>query len=527
MSTNGKSGKDVEDGDLHPAPKDKVTTALVVTTAVSCFGGSFINGWNTGVLNAPSQHIKNFLNSSYTYRTAGDDEVITEVNGTLVGGEGAEVIDEETLNFLWALTVALFLLGGCAGAFSASLLANRFGRRGAILFINVFTLIAAILFGLCRVAHSFEMLIIARIIVGYACGAGGSLVPMYIIEISPVRIRGALGVSYQLALTVGILVSQLFGLRQVLGNATSWAILLALVAVPAIVCLAVLPWYPESPRFLYVNRDSKDKAEKALRKFRGREDVSKDMVEMEAEVQQQRKEPAWSLLQLLRTRSLRLPLLLVCSAAIAQQLSGINVVFFYSTGVFKDAGIPDDMIQYAVVCTGAINVLMTIVSVVLMEKWGRRPLLIGGMEVMAGSAIILTLTLYFQETIKWLSYVSLLCILLFIVGFAIGLGPIPHFLGGELFKQGPRPPAMSLATFCNWTCNFIVAITFPFIQSAMKSFSFIPFIIILILFSILFWIKLPETKNKSFDEIYRIFKIEQTTAYEVESLMKQPEKNKV
>jgi hypothetical protein len=74
------------------------------------------------------QHIKNFLNSSYTYRTAGDDDVITEVNGTLVGGEGAEVIEEETLNFLWALTVALFLLGGCAGAFSASLLANRFGR---------------------------------------------------------------------------------------------------------------------------------------------------------------------------------------------------------------------------------------------------------------------------------------------------------------------------------------------------------------------------------------------------------------
>jgi sugar porter (SP) family MFS transporter len=407
------------------------------------------------------------------------------------------------------LSVSIYLVGGCAGAFSAGWFADKFGRKKALLICHVFGFVSAALFGFCKMGKSFEMLILGRLIVGFGCGAGSGLVPMYLTEIAPVNIRGAMGVLHQFALTCGILVSQIMGIRQALGTEALWPILLAFTVFPCLVSLIILPWFPDSPRHLLVNLKEVEQAREALQRFRGTTDVDLDIQEMELEQQQMALEKKWSFKQLLLSKSLRMPLALVCGLACCQQLSGINVVFYYSTGVFEDSGIPPEKTQYAVIGTGIVNVLMTGISVPLMEKSGRRPLLLVGMMMMAAASVVITVALNLQGQVHWMSYISILCIIAFVIGFAIGLGSIPQFIGAELFKQGPRPPAMSLAGFLNWLCNFLVGISFPSMQTAMQAYSFTPFIAILILFWIfLFW-KLPETKNKTYEEIYQIFQMEE------------------
>jgi len=501
-------GAEPLDGDGPPvimAPTGRVTLPLAITAAVSAFGSSFPHGWNTGVLNAPSLLIKDFINASFTEHF---DRTSTE----------------NVLDILWSISVSIYLVGGCGGAFSAGWMADKFGRKKALLVCHVFNFVSAILFGLCKLANSFEMLIIARLIVGFGCGAGSGLVPMYLTEIAPVNIRGAMGVLHQFALTCGILVSQILGIRQALGRESLWPILLAFTAVPAVVSMIVLPFFPDSPRHLLVNKKDEDAAEEALKRFRGVDDVYYDIQEMKMEKEQADTEPEWSFKMLLQSKDLRLPLGLVCALACCQQLSGINVVFYYSTSVFLGAGIPEDSIQYAVVGTGLINVLMTGISIPLMEKSGRRPLLLVGMVIMVLSASLITMALILQDQIEWMAYISIVCMITFVIGFAIGLGSIPQFIGAELFKQGPRPPAMSLAGFLNWLCNFIVGISFPSMQRGMGAYSFTVFIALLVLFGVYLFFKLPETKNKSYDEIYQLFQTNEAAHVDAENNIPNMEK---
>ncbi|XP_067947458.1 solute carrier family 2, facilitated glucose transporter member 3-like [Watersipora subatra] len=464
----------------------RLTVPLAITAFFAALGNSFTHGYNTGVLNSPSKHIRTFLNESVTAHYSEPSE--------------------ELIKFLWSLTVSIYLVGGCAGAFSAGFLADRFGRKKAIILMVIPGLIGDALFGFCQFANSLEMLIIGRLIVGFSCGAGSGLVPMYLTEIAPVNIRGAMGVLHQLALTIGILVSQLLGLRELLGSETLWPILLASSAVPFIACAIALPFYPDSPRWLLVTKRDEQAAKEALQRFRGEFDVEEDLREMRREIHEQEQEPAWTMKKLFGSRVYQIPLMLVSVLAVIQQLSGINMVFYYSDEVFLAARLPADYTQYANLGMGTINVIMTIISVVLVEKAGRRPLLLGGMIAMVIALVAMTLALAFQDKASWLAYVSILTMVVFVIGFAIGLGSIPQFIGAELFKQGPRPAAMSFAGLMNWLANFTVGISFPFIQHAIKEFCMLFFIGFLIIFGVVIWKYLPETKNKTFAEIYGIFK---------------------
>ncbi|KAI0220130.1 Solute carrier family 2, facilitated glucose transporter member 3 [Lamellibrachia satsuma] len=455
------------------------------------FGSSVPHGWNTGVLNAPTELIQRFLNESFTARFN-------------------YVPNEALLDILWATSVSMYLVGGCAGAFSAGWFADAFGRKKSILFCHVFGVTAAVLYILCKMMMSFEMLILARLIVGFGCGAGTGLVPMYLTEISPINMRGSMGVLHQLGLTIGIFLSQLFGLRELLGTEDRWHYLLAGTVLPCIVSIAILPWSPESPRYLLVNKGDEYEAERALKRFRGVSSVSHDLAEMQHEVQQQKLDPEWSFMKLLKTKSLRRPLIMVCFLAMSQQLSGINVIFYYSTSVFRQAGIPGDKIQLAVLGTGAINVCFTAFSVPLMEKTGRRPLLLYGMVGMVISAVTITVAFNLQDRVPWMSYLSLACVIGFIFGFSIGLGSVPQFIGAELFRQGPRPPAMSIAGFLNWLCNFAVGISFPIMDRLLGVYTFLPFIVSVSAFGVFTWWQLPETKNRTINELYRILRIADT-----------------
>ncbi|XP_066568519.1 solute carrier family 2, facilitated glucose transporter member 3 isoform X2 [Amia ocellicauda] len=418
-----------------------------------------------------------------------------------------------------------------AGSFSVSVLVNRFGRRNSMLLVNVLALVGGVLMGLCTVAHSYEMLILGRLCIGLFCGLCTGLTPMYVGEVSPTSLRGAFGTLHQLGVVIGILIAQVLGLEALLGSFSLWPLLLALTIAPALLQCACLPFCPESPRYLLINKNKEDEARTVLVRLRGTDEVSADLEEMREEAARMAQVPRVTLGELVTARTYRQPLIVALMLQLSQQLSGINAVFYYSTGIFQKAGVTQPI--YATIGAGVINTVFTVVSLFLVERAGRRTLHLVGLAGMAVSAVLMTIFLsqldlnsptvanstmssilpnvttilptVTPESTKALSYLSILAVFAFVAFFEIGPGPIPWFIVAELFSQGPRPAAMALSGCCNWTANFIVGITFPYLAEAIKSYVFIIFAAFLLFFFLFTFFRVPETRGRTFEDIARGF----------------------
>merc|ERR1719334_2906575 len=200
--------------------------------------------------------------------------------------------------------------------------------------------------------------------------------------------------------------------------------------------------------------------------------------------------------------TLRRPLIIAMMMMLAQQLSGINAAIFYSTMIFKKAGLDEQASQSATLGMGAMNVAMTFVSLVLIEKAVRKILMISGLSVMAIMTIMLLVSLLVdKKEFPFMSYVAIVAVILFVVGFATGPGSIPWFFVTELFAQSGRPTATSIAVVVNWTANFLVGLGFAPMQMVMGPWVFLIFIIIQIFFIAYVALFVPETKNRTIDEI--------------------------
>lgn len=461
----------------------KVTMYLLycVFTAVI---GSLQFGYNTGVINAPEQKLKSFFRN-----------VSMERYG--------ESFSEETITLVWSVSVAIFSVGGMIGSFSVGAMVTKFGRRKSMLLANIVAVLGGTLMGLSTVSRSFEMVIIGRFIIGVFCGLCTGLTPMYVGEISPTALRGAFGTLHQLGVVVGILVAQIFGLEFLLGSDTLWPLLLALTALPAVAQSILLLFCPESPRYLLIVLNQEEEAQKALVRLRGREDVSEDIQEMREEAMKMALEKKVTILELFRSPNYRQPIIIAIILQLSQQLSGINAVFYYSTGIFEKAGVKEPI--YATIGAGVVNTVFTVVSLFLVERAGRRTLHLIGLAGMAVCALLMTISLSLVGTNQALSYLAIVAVFGFVASFEMGPGPIPWFIVAELFSQGPRPAAMAISGFSNWTANFLVGITFPKLEDVCGPYVFIIFMIFLILFFIFTFLRVPETKGRTFDDIAQGF----------------------
>ncbi|XP_029168124.1 glucose transporter type 1 isoform X13 [Nylanderia fulva] len=451
-------------------------------------------GYNTGVINAPEVNIENFMKDVYKDRYGED-------------------ISDDSVKTLYSVAVSIFAIGGMVGGFSGGTIANRFGRKGGLLLNNVLGIVGACLMGFTKLAESYEMLFFGRFIIGVNCGLNTSLVPMYISEIAPLNLRGGLGTVNQLAVTVGLLVSQVLGIEQILGTNEGWPVLLGLAICPAILQLLLLPVCPESPRYLLITKQWEEEARKALRRLRASNQVEEDIEEMRAEERAQQAESTISMTELICSPTLRAPLVIGVVMQLSQQLSGINAVFYYSTNLFTSSGLTDESAKFATIGIGAIMVCMTLVSIPLMDRTGRRTLHLYGLGGMFIFSIFITISFlikeffgYVQEMIDWMSYISVVSTLCFVVFFAVGPGSIPWMITAELFSQGPRPAAMSIAVLVNWLANFLVGIGFPSMKTSLENYTFLPFSAFLAIFWIFTYKKVPETKNKTFEEILALFR---------------------
>nr|XP_046267956.1 solute carrier family 2, facilitated glucose transporter member 2 [Scatophagus argus] len=474
------------------------TLAVAVFTAVL---GSLQYGYSLGVINAPQKVIEKHYGRSlgvWSERAA-----VLSGNSTEEEEEKFEAGQHPSVVMYWSLSVAIFSIGGVLSSFLVGFVGDLRGRVKGMLMVNVLAVVAGLLMGFCKMWKPHIMVISGRAVMGFYCGLTSGLVPMYVGEIAPKAYRGALGTLHQLAIVIGILISQVIGLDFILGNDNMWPLLLGLSGAPAILQSLLLPLCPESPRYLYILMGKEQEARKSLLRLKGSYDPTPDLEEMKREKDEADKEPRFSILSLIRSSVYRQQLLVGLMMHISQQFSGINAIFYYSTDIFARAGVSQPV--YATIGVGAINVVFTLLSVALVDKAGRRTLILAGLGGMCCCGIAMTVGLKYQSEFAWMSYISMSAIFLFVSFFEIGPGPIPWFIVAELFSQGPRPAAIALAGCCNWTSNFIIGMTFPYIQAWLGGYVFILFAVLLFGFTVFTFLRVPETKGKTFEEIAAVF----------------------
>ncbi|XP_075717715.1 solute carrier family 2, facilitated glucose transporter member 2 [Rhinoderma darwinii] len=475
--------------------EQKNLTGTLIFAVFTAVLGSLQYGYGIGVINAPQKVIEKHYTKSLGLSL--DNDIINS------GNETTESV-HPSVTMYWSLSVSVFSLGGLVSSFFVGWIADKLGRIKAMMVVNTLAVIGALLMGLAPLGQAHALVIAGRLITGLYCGLSSGLVPIYIGEISPTSLRGALGTLHQLGIVTGILISQVVGLDFILGSKDLWPVLLGLSGVPAVIQTVLLFFCPESPRYVYIKLGREEVAKRILRKLRGDYDSSKDIEEMKREKEEAASEKKVSILQLFKSPNYRQPLLVSLVLHMSQQFSGINGIFYYSTSIFYKSGISQPV--YATIGVGAVNTISTIVSVFLVERAGRRSLYLIGLSGMSVCAVIMTIALALLHDHAWMSYLCMVAIFLFVIFFEVGPGPIPWFIVAELFSQGPRPAAMAVSGFCNWTCNFIIGMCFQYIADACGPYVFIIFAILLFGFTIFTYFKVPETKGKSFEEIAAEFR---------------------
>uniref|UniRef100_A0A8C8CW29 Solute carrier family 2, facilitated glucose transporter member 5 n=1 Tax=Oncorhynchus tshawytscha TaxID=74940 RepID=A0A8C8CW29_ONCTS len=430
----------------------RITACLVNAAFFGALGSSYLYGYNLSVVNAPALYIKTFYNQTWMERYG-------------------EPIGADMVTMLWSITVSIFAIGGLLGALCVTLLTKLIGRKGTLLLNNGFAVIAALLLALGEKARSFEMLIIGRFVMGVDSGIALSALPMYLGEISPRHMRGSIGQFNSILICLGVFTGQVLGLPELLGQESRWNFLFAFLALPALLQLCVLPFLPESPRFLLMERRDEAGAEKAFRAFLGKKDVSKELEEVHAEGWAQNTLHMASVTELLLNPALRWQVITVIVTMACYQLCGLNAIWYYTNGILRDSGFAENVIPYIVLSTGGIETLAAVVS----------------------------------DQYTWMPYLSFTCILAVIASFCSGPGGIPFVLTGELFEQSYRPAAFMIAGIVNWVANFAVGLLFPFMQESLQTYAFLVFLVVCVLGAVYLYFILPETKNKTFMDISQSF----------------------
>lgn len=476
---------------LNPSKKageGRMTGALAFAI-FSVTLGSFQFGYHIGCVNAPGEMITSWIQESHH----------SMFNQTL---------EKTGADLTWSVAVSMFAIGGMFGGLISGWLADKVGRRGGLLYNNLFAFVAAAMMGLAKPMGVYPMIVLGRLFIGFYCGLT-CIVPMYLAEASPTNLRGMLGSLHQLLVTIAILASQIFGLPYILGNTDRWPLIFAFTVVPAVLQVITLPLIPESPKYTLCVRGQLDKATKDLKKLRGIDDVSAE-IEMFREEQAASgaaQQQSLSMLDMFRGTMLW-PMTIAIMMMLAQQLSGINVAMFYSTVIFKQAGLSNEGAVYATIGMGTVNVIMTVVSVWLVDhpKFGRRSLLLMGMIGMWVSTILLVVALSLTAHGHiWASYGAIVFVLLFVISFATGPGSIPWFFVSEIFASSARGNANSIAVMVNWTANLVVGLTFLSLNNALAQYSFLVFTGFLTFFIFFTWRFVPETKGKTVEEITASF----------------------
>jgi sugar porter (SP) family MFS transporter len=395
-------------------------------------------------------------------------------------------------SFQQELVTSLLLVGAAVGALFAGRIADRIGRRLTVLGTAVIFVVGVML---AAFAPTFPVLLIARVVIGLAVGSASMVVPLYIGELAPPAIRGGLVSLNQLAITSGILVSYLVDYW--LQDTKSWRLMFGLAAIPAVLLFAGMLFQRESPAWL-IEKGRDDEARAVLARLRAPGEIEPEIAEVHR-VTSTKKLGARDLL----AASIRPMLVVGVMLAIFQQITGINTVIYYAPTLLSSAGFGTNGALIANVVNGGVNVIMTIVAIRLLDRVGRRTLLLTGTVGMAVGMFITAFSFAGGEQLHGVTAVTaVLGLLIYTGSFAIGLGPVFWLLIAEIYPLRIRGAAMSVATIANWAANFVVTISFLTIKNAIGGLGvFLLFGCLTLVALLYFFRRVPETKGRSLQEL--------------------------
>lgn len=393
---------------------------------------------------------------------------------------------------LQAFTVSIVLLGAIAGSAVAGTLADRIGRRATLLAAGAIFGVGALI---SAFAPSIGVLLAARLIVGVAIGFSSVVAPLYISEVAPPGVRGALVSLYQFAITIGILGA--FLLDYALASSGAWRWMLGLAIVPSLILVGGMIPLPESPRFLFKSGRADD-ARAELQRIAGTGEIGDEERSIVASLQ-----VTQGGLSALLAPAARAALVVGIGLAVLQQITGINTVIYYGPRIFQMAGISSDEASIlATAAVGCVNVLLTLVAIFFVDGVGRKPLLYAGCAGM-GIALAALAFAFAQPSLHGsLAGIALGATMLYVGSFAYSLGPIVWLLISEIFPLRARGLGMSICTLANWAANFVVSQFFlTMIQRLGSALTFAIYAALCVV-TIVFVARLvPETKREMLEEI--------------------------
>lgn len=414
----------------------------------------------------------------------------------IISGAIGPVVDQFDLDAWqkgWA--VGCVVVGCIVGAAFAGSLSDWKGRKKILIATAFFYALSAILSGVPR---TFNELVIARFIGGLAVGVSSMISPIYIAEISPAKIRGRLVSLQQMAIVTGIVAAYFVSWWLVDVGQNDWRWMFASEAVPALLLFGALFFVPESPRWL-TKQGQRNRALEILSRVGGANHARAELAEIEESLAEER----GSILELLKP-GLRIALLVGVALAVLQQFSGINNLIYYGPEIFKSAGYSEDSASLmAQVILGTTNCVCTILAMWIIDKVGRKPLLIGGA---AGMALALSGAIFVLPSTTTAPSIKLLLFVTYIAFFAVGLGPTVWVVMAEIFPTKVRGRAMSIATLSLWVGCYTVAQTFPVLRKHLGTNVFWIYVCMCVLMIVVVLAVVPETKGKTLEQIEKMWR---------------------
>ena len=468
---------------------------VVLLTLIATLGG-LLFGYDTAVINGAVDSLKvYFIDPRFT--------------------DLANPAQANTANSLLGFVVSSALIGCIIGGLMGGWVSTRIGRRRGLVIAALFFLISALgasapEFPFAPIGHGgpgyMANFVFYRILGGIGVGLASMLSPMYIAEIAPPKVRGNLVAWNQFAIIFGMLVIYFvnFGISKtgsgdVWLNSIGWRYMFLSGAIPATLFLILLFFVPETPRFLMLKGDESS-ARAVLGKLVTPEESEKEISEIRASLSEHHSGKLFSFGVLLIFIGIML--------SVFQQFVGINVVLYYATDIFKGMGLTTNVSLFQTIIVGAVNLIFTVVAILTVDHFGRRPLQIIGALVMAVSMLSL-------GTDFWLGgngLLALICMLVYTAGFAVSWGPVTWVLLSEIFPNQIRGKAMAIAVAAQWIANYLVSWTFPIlnnnpvlVQHFRHGFAYWIYGVMGILAAVFMWRLVPETKGRSLEQMEAIW----------------------